>query len=108
MGALFRIRFGVIQNLQYLKPATKSFMKSYSKSHRLIRILLKLITLLVTDYRSHISPFINYENLRFGVIMGLFLCFLDFGFFHSYLLHNNLVNQMIKMITNLPFILDFR
>ena len=110
-GSLVQGTFWRYKILQYLKPATNTLLKAkglHMNRSRLIRTLLKLIKLLVTDYRSHISPFMYYEHLRFWAIMGLCLCFLGYEIFHSYLLHNGLVNQMIKKITNLPFILHFR
>ena len=102
-GSLVHGTFWRYKILQYLKPATNNLWKAKG-----IRTMLILIKSLVTDYRSHISPFMYYEHLRFWAIMGLCLCFLGYEIFHSYLLHNGLVNQMIKKITNLPFILHFR
>ena len=87
-GRFVQSTFWRYKNLQYLKPATKTLWKS-------------------TGYMRIISPFMNYENLRYRVITDLCLFFLGYEIFHSYLLHNGLVNQMIKKITNLPFILHF-
>ena len=88
-GRFVQSTFWRYKNLQYLKPATKTLWKS-------------------TGYMRIISPFMNYENLRYRVITDLCLFFLGYEIFHSYLLHNGLVNQMIKILTFLPFILDFR